>query len=117
MMGSADDRDSRTFSDFADETDMPSALNIESLMHRKLDQYDRLLDDTSLCLNAFEEAMELFETRRGFDFTFLWCCTDDVTLLDLAHAAGALGRTEEASDLLERAQAAGSTEAADVEMP
>jgi TolB-like protein/cytochrome c-type biogenesis protein CcmH/NrfG len=55
----------------------------------------------------YEEASRIFENRRGFDFSYLWCCSDDVTLYELSRAAGAIGRTEEASSLLEKARAAG----------
>ena len=41
----------------------------------------------------------------------MWACSEDVTLLELARAAAALGRTGEAADLLERARAARSHEA------
>jgi len=47
-------------------------------------------------VTAYEQARDLFETRVGFDFTWLWMCTDDVTLLELARAASALGREDEA---------------------
>jgi hypothetical protein len=35
---------------------------------------------------SYEEAARLFENRRGFDFSYLWCCSDDVTLLELVRA-------------------------------
>jgi tetratricopeptide (TPR) repeat protein len=59
----------------------------------------------------FQQALTLFERREGFDFGWLWGCADDVTLLELARAARALGRVEEPPTLLERARQAGSTEA------
>ena len=62
---------------------------------------------------AYEEARELFETRRGLDFSSLWTCTDDVSLLELSRAASALGRAGEAEAWLARARAAGSREALD----
>ncbi|HZI89567.1 MAG TPA: protein kinase [Candidatus Polarisedimenticolia bacterium] len=59
-----------------------------------------------------DQALELFQTRRGFSFHWLWMCTDDVTLFELSRAARALGRNEEADTLLTRARGAGSVEAA-----
>jgi serine/threonine-protein kinase len=59
----------------------------------------------------FEEAVRLHRDRQGFNFSNMWSCTDDVALLELARAAAALGRSEEAADLLARARAAGSREA------
>jgi TolB-like protein len=59
----------------------------------------------------FEDAAHLFENRRGFDFSYLWCCSDDMTLYDLSRAARAAGLTERADALLEKAIAAGSSEA------
>ena len=58
----------------------------------------------------FEEARALFGTRSGHDFSFMWACTDGVTLLELARAAAAVGRSSESAGLLERARAAGSAE-------
>ena len=59
----------------------------------------------------FEEAASLFETRRGFDFSYLGCCSDDITLYELARAARAAGPAGKADELLEKAIAAGSSEA------
>ena len=59
----------------------------------------------------FEEALALFRTRSGHDFSFMWACTDGVTLLELSRAAAALGKVSEAADFLEQARAAGSREA------
>ncbi len=59
----------------------------------------------------FGEAARLYRDRRGHDFSFLWACTDDVTLLELARAAAAVGRSGEAEDLFRQARAAGSREA------
>jgi TolB-like protein/TPR repeat protein len=56
----------------------------------------------------YEEAARLFENRRGFDFSYLWCCSDDFTLSELSRAAAAIGRTREAETLLERARPAGA---------
>ena len=52
-----------------------------------------------------DEAARLFENRRGFDFSYLWCCSDDVTLFELSRAAAAIGRTKEAESLREKALA------------
>jgi hypothetical protein len=41
----------------------------------------------------------------------MWCCDDGTSLLELSRAAAAAGRAEEASELRERARAAGSGEA------
>ena len=59
----------------------------------------------------FEEALRLLERREGFDFSFFWTGSDDVTLLELARAAATLGRSDEARMLLQRAREAGSVEA------
>ena len=59
----------------------------------------------------YEESLRLFERRDGFNFSWLWSCSDDVTLLELSRAAAALGRAEEARSLLARAREAGSVEA------
>lgn len=58
-----------------------------------------------------DEALELFRSRRGLDFSILWTCTDDVSLLELSRAAAAVGRASQAEELLARARAAGWTEA------
>ncbi|NLN10505.1 MAG: protein kinase [Acidobacteria bacterium] len=59
----------------------------------------------------YEAARSLFDSRHGHDFSLMWTCTEDATLLDLARAAAALGRREEAAALFARARAAGSGEA------
>ena len=59
----------------------------------------------------FEEALALFHSRRGHDFSLMWICTDDVTLLDLARAAAVLGREQESAALFAAARSAGSREA------
>jgi tetratricopeptide (TPR) repeat protein len=59
----------------------------------------------------YEEASRLFENRRGFDFSYLWCCSNDITLFELSRAARAAGLAEKADALLEKAIAAGSSEA------
>jgi tetratricopeptide (TPR) repeat protein len=43
---------------------------------------------------SYEEAARLFERRDQFDFSWLWFCTADTTVLDLAGAARALGLDE-----------------------
>jgi hypothetical protein len=57
-------------------------------------------------------ACALFARRDNGDFNYCFGCHDDVTLMDLARAAHALGRADEANSLLARASAAGSLEAA-----
>jgi len=59
---------------------------------------------------AFEDAMKLYRDREGQDFSFMWVCTDGAALHELSRAAAALGRADEAKDLLARARAAGSRE-------
>ena len=59
----------------------------------------------------FEEAMRLFEGRQGFNFSYLWICSDDVTLLELSRAAASLGRNDEAAALRSKAISSGSSEA------
>jgi TolB-like protein/Tfp pilus assembly protein PilF len=65
----------------------------------------------------FDEALELFRTRHGHDFSALWTCADDVSLLELARAAAAQGRTVDAAELFTRARAAGSKEALALDAP
>ena len=60
----------------------------------------------------YEQALALFEKREGFSFSWLWLCSDDVSLSELSLAAQALGRPEEAASLRRRAAAAGSPERA-----
>src|SRR5262249_56574141 len=43
-----------------------------------------------------DEAEALFAGRRGHDFSALWTCTDEVSLLELARAAAAVGRADRA---------------------
>ena len=62
-------------------------------------------------VEPFEQALRLFERRDGMNFSYLWGCADDWSLLELSRAAAQLGRGEEARSLLERAREAGSTEA------
>ena len=38
-----------------------------------------------------DEALRLFETRRGFDFSYLWLCSDDVTSGELKRARETAG--------------------------
>jgi tetratricopeptide (TPR) repeat protein len=58
-----------------------------------------------------EQARDLFARRDGHDFSLMWSCTDDVTLLELSRAASSFGRTDEAAELRRKAVAAGSSEA------
>ena len=62
-------------------------------------------------LAALEAARTLDNRKDEFDFSWLWLCEDDVTSLELARAARALGRSEVALCFLERAKLAGSVEA------
>jgi hypothetical protein len=61
----------------------------------------------------FEEALQLFERREGWNFQWFYGCSEDITLMALARAARTLGRDEDARYLLERARALGCTEAFD----
>ena len=81
----------------------PHALGGGYLLVQALAGLARAGEGTEL----FEEALALFETRAGFDFSLFWLCADDVTLLELASAAGVLGRAAEAQSLVNRARAAG----------
>ncbi len=65
----------------------------------------------------FEEALALFRSRRGHNFSLMWTCTDDVTLLDLALAAAVLGRAPESAALFSEARSAGSREALSLAAP
>jgi len=56
---------------------------------------------------SFDEALRLFETRRGHDFSWFWGATDETDLLELARAARAVGRAADAATLLRRADEAG----------
>ena len=58
-----------------------------------------------------DEALALFDRREGYDFSMMWCCSDDVSLLELSRAAAAAGRPAQADELLRKAVAAGSREA------
>jgi len=60
----------------------------------------------------FDEAISLFEARHTYSFHWVWCCSEDVSLIELARAARAIGRLDESRDLFRRARAAGSAEAA-----
>ena len=56
--------------------------------------------------DPFDEALTLFESRAQYDFSWYWLCTDDVTCLDLAQAAEALHRQDEAAAYFDRARMA-----------
>jgi hypothetical protein len=58
----------------------------------------------------FSEALALFESRQALNFQYFHGCHDDVTLLELARAARAVGRRGDAESLLARAREAGSLE-------
>jgi tetratricopeptide (TPR) repeat protein len=60
---------------------------------------------------TLDQALDLFARRDGYDFSLMWACTDDVTLLELSRAAGFFGRHDEAAELRRKAVAAGSNEA------
>jgi tetratricopeptide (TPR) repeat protein len=66
---------------------------------------------------AFEEALDVFRRREDFDFSFMYCCVDDVTLLELARAAKSLGKIELARQLFSEAMDMGSVEALSEKMP
>jgi eukaryotic-like serine/threonine-protein kinase len=65
----------------------------------------------------FEEALELFTKRQSCHFGDFWGCMDDISLLELARAAKALGRTGQARQLLDEALDAGSVEAEQETIP
>jgi hypothetical protein len=65
----------------------------------------------------FEEALREFRRRERFDFSMMYCCMDDLTLLELARAAKCLGKGELARQLLAEAIDVGSLEALGEEMP
>jgi tetratricopeptide (TPR) repeat protein len=60
---------------------------------------------------AFDEGLQLFEAKQGWNFEPFYGCTPDLGLLELARAAKALERQEQAQELLGRAREAGSLEA------
>jgi TolB-like protein/tetratricopeptide (TPR) repeat protein len=66
---------------------------------------------TDIDRRAFDEALALYTKRDRFDFSWLYFCWDDVTLLDLSRAAAVLGLREDAATFRARAAAAGSLEA------
>src|SRR5437667_10359018 len=49
------------------------------------------------------EALRIFDERQGLNFQYFHACHDDVTLLELARAAEAVGRRTDAEALLVRA--------------
>ena len=57
----------------------------------------------------FEEALELFERREGFNFSWVLIGSDEVSLNELARAAQGLGRDGLALKLRDRARTAGLT--------
>ena len=60
---------------------------------------------------CLDEALSLFDTRAGCDFSWLWCCQPDTTQLEIARAARVVGRDEIAREHLEFARLGGSLEA------
>jgi serine/threonine protein kinase/Flp pilus assembly protein TadD len=58
---------------------------------------------------SLAHAMRLFEERDRFNFSLLWTCNDETTLVDLARASAALGLP--GVEMLVRARDAGSYEA------
>jgi len=90
----------------------PRGLGGGHLLVQALAGLARATDDRRL----FDEAQELLRTRRVHDFSFLWTCTEAVSLLELARTAAAFGRPE-ALELLERARASGPGEARDRSVP
>jgi TolB-like protein/predicted Ser/Thr protein kinase len=85
----------------------PRALGGGQLMVQALAGLARAGDSP----RSFQEARRLFELREGFDFSSMWSCSDDVSLLELARAARTLGQTDDARVLLAQARQAGSREA------
>jgi eukaryotic-like serine/threonine-protein kinase len=61
--------------------------------------------------DAFLEALDVLEQRRPGNFSDFWTCDNGHSLLDLARAAAAVGRSEESATLLRRAVDSGSSEA------
>jgi len=57
----------------------------------------------------FDEALELFERREGFNFSWGLTSSKEVSLSELALAAATLGRDRLAQELLARARRAGLT--------
>lgn len=66
---------------------------------------------------ALEEAISLFTSRAGYDFSWTWSLHEDFTHLELYRAAKVVGRTEEAREHLRAAREAGSLEARMEEEP
>jgi tetratricopeptide (TPR) repeat protein len=59
-----------------------------------------------------DEALDRFRKREGANFSWLWMCSEDISLLELSRAALAIGREREAEELHRAALEAGSREAA-----
>ena len=57
----------------------------------------------------FDQALRLFTVRDRYNFSLMWTCTDDVTLVELARAAASV-QDASAADLLRRAREAGALE-------
>lgn len=58
---------------------------------------------------SLDQAMRLLQDRDRFNFSLLWTCNEETTLVELARAAAAVGRPADA--MLARARDAGSYEA------
>jgi serine/threonine protein kinase/tetratricopeptide (TPR) repeat protein len=59
------------------------------------------------------EALELYEKRSSYDFSWFWGAWDEITLLELARGAYVAGDLNLSKALLERARSAGASEAFD----
>ncbi len=62
-------------------------------------------------LGLFQEAVRLVDTHADYNFQTLWLCSEEVTLLELARAALALGETEASRHFRDEAIDYGSWEA------
>ncbi len=58
----------------------------------------------------YDEALSVWRSKEHHDFSYMWSCTPDFTLLESSRAAAALGRPEDAADLMAQARAAGLRE-------
>jgi hypothetical protein len=58
-----------------------------------------------------DEAVNLERSQAGFNFMWLWCCQPEISHLELARAANAVGRKDLAHEYLQRARDAGLREA------
>jgi tetratricopeptide (TPR) repeat protein len=58
--------------------------------------------------DRYDEAVAIMNQRELYDFSWYWLCTNGVTCLDLAAAARALGRQNDADDWQRRARSMAS---------